>query len=410
MVEFKKKNMKLLFAVTIISMITLTNFSFGQLTTFFVKPHDTDNAYSVSSDSNYVAINTFVAPLNKLLFYIGGTNSSPKRTTLFLKLAADLGYHVISITYPNSTAIQAACGASADVNCYTNFRQEVCYGTPLSAGISIDSLNSLNTRAIKLLHYLDATYPSHNWGQFIVNSSIVWDKVVTSGHSQGAGNALYFASINSIDRCIMFSGANDYSNFYSAPPNWISGSFATPKNKIYSFLHLQDDGVPYSSQIQVTQALGMWIGDDDSTSVDNLISPFNNSHLLYTNETPQIMLITPFHNATVIDDWTPLDNLNAPKFSTVWTYLLTSEISTTSVNKINLYNQEFYCYPNPARDVIKINNNGFSEFTATIYNSFGFSVKQLKIEKGENVLDILDLPDGLYLISNGVNTGKFLKE
>jgi hypothetical protein len=401
--------MKFQNSITFLSLILWANTSFGQLTTFFVKPSQTDNAYPASSDSNYVAINTSVTPLNKLLFYIGGTNSSPKRTTLFLKLAADLGYNAISVTYPNSTAIQTACGASSDVNCYTNFRQEVCYGTPLSSGISIDTLNSLNTRAIKLLQYLDATYPSQNWGQFIINNTIDWSKVVTSGHSQGAGNALYFASLNSIDRCIMFSGANDFSNFYSAPPHWISGSFATPKNKIFSFLHLQDDGVPYASQIQVTQALGLWVNGDDSTSVDNLISPYNNSHLLYTNETPQSMLITPFHNATVIDNWTPLDGSNNPKFTPVWTYLLTSPL-TTSTSEISKTEQTFSTYPNPFTNKISINNLGSSKFSIYIYNSLGILVKSLLILEEETEIDFSELSDGLYFLSNGKTTIKIVKQ
>jgi hypothetical protein len=354
-----------------ILLVTLFNFSssFGQLSTFYVQPWQTDNAYPASADSNYVAINTSVTSINKLLFYIGGTNSSPKRTTLFLNLAANLGYHVISLTYPNATPIQTACGSSSDVNCYTNFRQEACYGTPVSSAISIDTLNSLHTRAVKLIQYLNTTYPTQNWGQFVLGNSLDWSKMVTSGHSQGAGHALYFANINNIDRCIMFSGANDFSNFYNAPPNWISGSFSTAKNRIFSFLHLQDDGVPYSSQIQVTQALGLWTGGDDSTLVDNLNIPYNNSHLLYTNETPQSMLITPYHNSTVIDMWTPLDNLNNPKFTNVWTYLLTTNITTSISEPIGNKNK-ISIFPNPFTSKIQLNNiTGFEDFL--LINSLG---------------------------------------
>lgn len=379
------------------TLLTLTflvvNKSFGQLTTFYVQPWQTDNAYPSSGDSNYVAINTSVTPINKLLFYIGGTNSSPKRTTLFLKLAANLGYHVISVTYPNSTSIQTACGSSSDVNCYTNFRQEACYGTPVSSAISIDTLNSLNTRAVKLLQYLNTTYPTQNWGQFIAGNFLDWSKLVTSGHSQGAGHALYFASINNIDRCIMFSGANDFSNFYNTPPNWISGTFATSKNKIFSFLHLQDDGVPYSSQIQVTQSLGLWTSGDDSTLVDNLSTPYNNSHLLYTNETPQSMLITPYHNSTVIDMWTPLDNLNNPKFTDVWMYLLTTNI-TTSISESIININKISIYPNPFTSKIKLKNKaGIEDFVLT--NSLG-----QVIWTGENIeeQDFSDLLSGIFYL------------
>ncbi|GAB4453550.1 MAG: hypothetical protein Fur0028_09030 [Bacteroidales bacterium] len=387
----------------------VVNKSFGQLTTFYVQPWQTDNAYPSSGDSNYVAINTSVTPINKLLFYIGGTNSSPKRTTLFLKLAANLGYHVISVTYPNSTSIQTACGSSSDVNCYTNFRQEACYGTPVSSAISIDTLNSLNTRAVKLLQYLNTTYPTHNWGQYIAGNSLDWSKIATSGHSQGAGHALYFASLNNVERCIMFSGANDFSNFYNAPPNWISGTFATSKNKIFSFLHLQDDGVPYSSQIQVTQSLGLWTGGDDSTLVDNLSTPYNNSHLLYTNETPQSMLITPYHNSTVIDMWTPLDNLNNPKFTDVWTYLLTTNI-TTSISESIINVSKISVFPNPFTSKIQLkNNSGMEDFILT--NSLG---KVIWTGKNIEQQDFSDLVSGIYFLKvfnqDGQQTIKLIKQ
>lgn len=387
----------------------MTTSLFSQLSTFYVKPNLTDPAYPASGDSNYVAINTSTSPLNKLVFYIGGTNSSPKRTTYFLNLAANLGYHVISVTYPNTTSIQTACGGSNDVNCYKNFRQEACYGTPLNSSISIDTLNSLHTRAYKLLQYLNATYPTQNWGQFISGNTLSWSKLVTSGHSQGAGHALYFASINSIDRCIMFSGANDFSNFYNSPPNWISGVFSTSKSKIFSFLHLQDDGVPYSDQIQVTQSLGLWTGGDDSTLVDNLITPYNNSHLLYTNATPQSMLITPFHNATVIDTWTPLDNLNNPKFIPVWTYLLTSPI-TTSISEHGSIKNSILVYPNPTTGLFNIDNSNGLFQNISIINSMGLVIKNIQLTQDFNTLDVSDLSSGIYFIKSGATSGKLIKQ
>ncbi len=403
------KNMKTKSIAILLVAIFKISSSIGQLSTFYVQPWQTDNAYPASGDSNYVAINTSVTSFNKLLFYIGGTNSSPKRTTLFLKLAANLGYHVISVAYPNTISIQTACGSSSDINCYTNFRQEACYGTPVSSAISIDTLNSLHIRAIKLLQYLNTTYPTQNWGQFIVGNSLDWSKVVTSGHSQGAGHALYFASINNIDRCVMFSGANDFSNFYNAPPSWIYGSFSTAKNRIFSFLHLQDDGVPYSSQIQVTQALGLWTGGDDSTLVDNLNIPYNNSHLLYTNATPQSMLITPYHNSTVIDMWTPLDNLNNPNFIDVWMYLLTTNIATSisesigNINKISIF-------PNPFTSKIQLKNKaGIEDFVLT--NSSG-----QVIWTGKNVdqQDFSDLESGIYFLrvfnQDGQQTIELIKQ
>lgn len=398
---------KIMMRKIIIAILTLLvcNFATAQLTSFYVTPYETDNAYPSSSDSNYVAINTNSSPFNKLLFYIGGTNSSPKRTTYFLDLAANLGYHAISLTYPNTTSIQSACGSSSDTDCYKNFRQEACYGTPLNGSINIDTLNSLNTRAIKLIQYLDIQYPSHNWGQFLNGNSLDWNKIVTSGHSQGAGHALYFAKTNNIDRCVMFSGANDYSNYYGRPADWLTETFITQKNKIFSFLHLQDEGMPSSyDQFEILDTLGM-LDLYDTVLVDNSTVPFNDSHTLYTNETPESMAITPYHNATVIDFWTPLDNSNDPLFMTVWTYLLTSTI-TTSISEHN-FSKKITIYPNPASNILHVEIDSNDE--AFIYNSEGRIVKRVQLGPNENAINTLELSKGIYYIKIGSSVNKLIK-
>jgi hypothetical protein len=403
----KLNHLKNIFIATFL-LVVCVNVANAQINSFFVQAYQTDPAYSTTNDSNYVVINTAVNPVNKLLFYIGGTNSSPKRTTLFLKLAANLGYHVISVAYPNSVAAQTACAASADINCYSDFRQEVCFGTPLSASITVDTLNSLNTRAVKLIKYLHNTYPSQNWGQFVNGANLVWGKLVTSGHSQGSGNALYFAKVNEIDRCIMFSGANDYSNFYNAVPSWISTALVTPKAKLFSFLHQQDETVPYADQIKVTQALGLWQNGDDSTSIDNASSPYNNSHLLYTNQTPQSTVLSAFHNSTVIDMWTPLDNNNSPQFLPVWTYLLTAN-TTTSLNAINSTSANFDFFPNPCGDILTLNKKN-DVAIIQIITLQGKVLKTYLITAGERSIYVGDIEAGVYFLKHENQTARFIKK
>lgn len=364
----------------------------AQLSTFYVQPYETDNAYPNSGDSNYVAINTNVPPLNKLLLYMGGTKSSPKNTTLFLNLAANLGYHAISLTYPNSISIQS-CSLSPDGQCHENFRQEACYGTPLNSSINIDTLNSIYTRTIKLLQYLNTQYPSDNWGQFLNGNALKWNQVATAGHSQGAGHALYFAQVNHVDRCIMFSGANDYSNFYSRPANWLAGPFTTPKTKIFSFLHLRDEGVPQTyNQYEILDTLGMF-SFYDTVLVDNTAVPFNNSRLLYTNETPQSMAIAPFHNATVVDQWTPLDNMGNPVFLTVWEYVLSTPLLTSSLPEDgNRFS--FQVYPNPVTNFLNVESASAGTFF--IYDLSGTLKKTCSLTGGLNVIDVSNLPRGVY--------------
>lgn len=336
--------------------ITLTGgtVGFGQLNTFYVAPHTTDTSYSTSEPDHYVALNLSVANNNKLLVFLPGTGASPKSYTDFTNLAANLGYHCVGLVYPNAfPSVAGMCDASSDTDCYKNIRQEVCYGTDVSSNVSVDTLNCIVTRLIKLLEYLDVNYPVDGWGQFLNNNQPAWDKITLSGHSQGSGHALYLAKTNVCDRLIMFAGADDYSDYYGQPANWIFMDSKTTVNRFYSLLHLRDDVWDYAKQFAVVKACGMTANGDDSTLTDNLQPPFGHSHCLYTNLTPLYPgIYSAYHNSMVVNLYTPKNTGNTPVLTPVWTYMLTdngtaSHIRSTREPDVNVY-------PNPATSVIHV--------------------------------------------------------
>jgi hypothetical protein len=218
------------------------------------------------------------------------------------------------LSYLNSVAA-ASLANSNDSLVFDKYRQEVCFGTPISNDVTVDSLNSIYTRALKLIKYLDVTYPSQNWGQYLASpSSINWSKVIVGGHSQGSGHACYLAKQYLVERVLMFSGPNDYSNFFSGPANWLNQAGTTPINRHYSYLSLNDEVVAFSKQFANISGLGMFVSDD-TTFVDNISSPYGNSRCLYTTQPPGLVLLN--HNATI-----KLSTIN----NDVWTYMLTSTI------------------------------------------------------------------------------------
>lgn len=380
-------------------MISLNLLS--QVDSYYVQTYSTEPLFETNEDSHYVAFNPSINLENKLFVFIGGTYSKTKNSTYLLDRAAELGFHAMSIAYPNNVAVQSACGNSADEDCHWNFRQEICYGTPLSNNVNNDSLNCLSSRIYKLLAYLDVNFPSQNWGQYIDGEEIVWSKIITGGHSQGAGHALYFAKTQNIDRCLMFSGANDYSNYYNTAPNWISDSFITDKSKIFSFLHLRDGTVPFETQYQIIQSLGLTT-NDDTTLVDSG-ADYQDSHLLYTNKEPRISFLAPFHNATALDNWTPLDNSNQPLFLPVWDYMLTDPI----INDVNttLF-VSYQVFPNPFQDQLTIALQGVE--LIQLYNSLGQIMLQERMNQG--VINTSELERGIYFLKIGSSVRKLVKQ
>ncbi len=371
---------------------------YGQVQTYYVKPVLTDVNYSPTEDSSAISINT-TSPVNKLFLFIGGTGSSSSKDYNALRLhAANLGFDFINLSYPNNVAA-ASLANSNDPLVFDKYRQEVCFGTSISNDVTVDSLNSIYTRTLKLIKYLDVTYPSQNWGQYLASpSSINWSKVLVGGHSQGSGHACYLAKQYLVERVLMFSGPNDYSNFFSGPANWLNQAGTTPINRHYSYLSLNDEVVAFSKQFANISGLGM-LASDDTTFVDNISSPYGNSRCLYTTQPPGLVLLN--HNATI-----KLSTIN----NDVWTYMLTSTIVAGLENnpKVN----DIKIFPNPAKDFIFLAlDNPQNQLVYSIYNVSGQLLKQnlLVQQNGGYKIDISFLKPGAYILNVNGLPKRFIK-
>jgi hypothetical protein len=273
--------------------ITTTDNVVAQNVSVLVPPNQVDVNYPATDESHYVVRNT-KTHLNKLFLFIGGSFSIPKNYNLVCDHAATIGLDVISLSYPNNVAA-APLGSSSDLFIFDNYRDEVCFGNPVSNVVSVDILNSIVTRATKLLNYLKNVYPDQNWGQYLTASNTIqWSKVIVAGHSQGSGHACYLGKKNLVDRVVMFSGPNDYSSFYNAAANWLTQSGQTPLSKQYVLLHTQDEIVPYSNQLVNLRGLGLLAAAQNPLLADNLAAPYSGAHALSLN----IAAISN-HNSTI---------------------------------------------------------------------------------------------------------------
>jgi hypothetical protein len=309
--------MKLLITILISSLMVLSckknetptpDNSVAQNISVLVKPSETDNNYSSTDESHYVVRNT-KTHINKLLLFIGGSYSIPKNYNTVCDHGATIGLDVISLSYPNEIAA-APLGTSSDKLIFDNYRDELCFGNQVSNAVSVNQLNCIVTRTTKLLIYLKNTYPDQNWGQYLSSTNtILWNKVVVSGHSQGSGHACYLGKKNLVDRVVMFSGPNDYSSFYSSAANWLTQSGQTPLTKQFALLHAQDEIVPFNNQVVNLRGLGLLTASQSPLAVDNLSSPYSNGRALSVNITA-----LSNHSSTIG---------NNAKLPDIWTYLFT---------------------------------------------------------------------------------------
>jgi hypothetical protein len=179
----------------------------------------------------------------------------------------------------------------------------------------------------------------------------------------------------------MFAGPNDYSDYFSSAGHWLYNTNITPTYKYKIYLNLFDEIVDYEKQYTNSNALSV---SGDSTHVDHVDFPFNNSHNLYTTQTPGFAILN--HSSPI-------------KFSLknydVWTYMLTSDL-TNSINENKTHS--IRVYPNPTNETLRINySRTLDHLFYSIYSINGKLVQEGILKNNE--IQIKHLLSGIYLLS-----------
>ncbi len=307
----------------------------AQRTSYFIPPQDTDPQIDTNLESHYVALNQSAPLKNQLFLFFPGTGGTPFFQQQLSNTAADLGFHVISLNYPNDQAVNTdlCVGPSADLDCYAKVRLEIKDGADRTPLVNITRANSIENRVIKLLQYLRARFPDDGWGQYLVNDNTIrWPAIVVSGHSQGGGHAGIIGRYHLVARVVMFA-AMDYSGRAMKPANWIAAPGltpnATPAERFFGFSHQRDEAVNFTIlSTQVWPAYGM-NAFGPVVNVDLAAPPYGATHSLTSN------LGTPtnnYHGCVAVDRNLALRTDGAPVYKPVWEYLLTTPREAANVS------------------------------------------------------------------------------
>jgi hypothetical protein len=279
------------------------------------------------STSPHIAINPSpsVAAKGKLFVMLPGTTAVPRTYQYIVRTGPPRGYHAIGLNYPNDDTIFSQCMGSSDVACNGKARREVITGEDVSPVVSVTLANSITGRLVALLTYLNTTYPTEGWGQFLSGGQPRWDLITVAGHSQGGGHAGYLAKLVSLDRAVMLSAPGEPGSPSGQPVQWATLANVTPASRQYGFTHTADTLAEFPAV--TTNWLAIGLGTFGTiTSVDTVGAPYNGSHQLSTsappNPNPSGPTAAPTHGAPVVDAVTPLDAQGQPLFRPVWIYLV----------------------------------------------------------------------------------------
>lgn len=255
------------------------------------------------------------ADRHELLLFLPGTHGSGAGGARFCELAANLGYHAISLTYPTGIAAAEACATDRDPRCFEEFRLAIIEGGK-SKHITVSPADSIENRLIKLLVYLKQRKPKENWEQFLAgDQTLKWDAIAVSGQSQGGGHAALIAIKHHVARAVCLGAPKDFNKRLDAPAAWYDEISATPKALFFTFNHVADH--QGCSAAELLRNLGALQLTNFGPAIDaaKSLSPYGHTRTLFT--TFPDTLKSQVAHASVIA------NANADRWEAVWTYMLT---------------------------------------------------------------------------------------
>ena len=322
------------------SLLLLSTLAHADVISFPVAPTATDPAIKTFVTPHWIYVNRSIlidrqADLppdrHQLLLWLTGTGGSGHDARAFCELAANLGYHVVSLMYPDEVPA-SACDNDPDPNGFERFRMAVIQGGAMTkrngaAWFSVDPPESIENRLIKLLQVLQEKRPRENWGQFIRgDGTIKWDSIAVAGQSQGGGHAALIGIKHEVARVVCFGAPKDYSTRLRAPAAWYGEPSATPKSRFFAFNHHQDPKGCTPEQLILnlrsleSEAFGT------PAEVDEEPFPYHYARVLYTSY-PVVTVEGQGSEGAMVAHGSGINSQNAQRWQQVWTYLLTETTS-----------------------------------------------------------------------------------
>ncbi len=319
-------------------MFLLASVASAEVTSVSIKPSLTDPEIKNYDEPHWIYVNRDIVVDRKadlaqdrheLLLWIPGTGSRGHDAQGLANLAADLGYHVVTLMYPDDTAA-SACADDGNPKAFEQFRMAIIEGGDAAyrngnKTISIPRPESIENRLIKLLQHLHDKRPLEQWAQFLnPDGSIKWESIAVAGQSQGGGHAALIGVKHKVERVLCFGSPKDYSKKLKAPAAWYAETSATPKGQFFAFNHHQDPNTCTPEEMLANlKALGLETFGKVA-EVDTETAPCHHAAILYTSY-PPVTITGPESDGAKTAHGAAISTKNAERWKDVWTYMLTEQ-------------------------------------------------------------------------------------
>jgi len=316
--------------------LLLATMAHAEVTSLPVIPAATDPAIKHFNEPHWIYVDRDIVvepqagraqERHELLLWLTGTGGKGHDAQGLANLAADLGYHVVTLMYPNDIPA-SACANDSNPQSFEKFRMALIQGgrATYQGGrkeLSIERAESIENRLIKVLQYLQQKRPRERWAQFLrADGSIKWESIAVAGQSQGGGHAALIGIKHRVARVLCFGAPKDFSKRHGAPAAWYGQESATPKERFFAFNHHQDPKGCTPEQLRSNlKALGLEAFGAPA-GVDSEPFPYRHARILYTGY-PVVTITGVESEGAKTAHGSAILTKHADRWKPVWTYMLT---------------------------------------------------------------------------------------
>ena len=181
--------------------------------------------------------------------------------------------------YPNDVAA-ASCQDDEDETTFEKFRREIIAGGDRDPRVAVDRAESIESRLRQLVAWLAANRGAEGWGQFLDGGDISWAKVVLTGHSQGGGHAQLMAIDHAVARVVVFGSQRTTTSGMAGPH--VGTGLAQRRRVACSPWCMGRTRRPAATSSSLKTCVPQ---DCTATAdIDAIAPPFNDAHVLTTNQ------------------------------------------------------------------------------------------------------------------------------
>lgn len=258
---------------------------------------EADPAASLALGTQLAHLDTTVVPKGILVVYLHGAGApSTCGSGEHGKMLASLGLHVLAPCYVSDYGVG---------NCDDDIegcRLEAFEGVDHHSYIDIAPPDSIETRVVRGLAYLQEQVPQGDWTYFIEGEKPRWSKIIISGISHGASSSAVIGIHRLVRGVVSLSGPLD------SGQAWLTKPPLTPIERFHAFSHTGDSQHP--GHLQSFEDMGL-LGEP--ASVDGAPPPYGGSHRLISSAQTN-----DGHGSTQAGGSSPKDGDGAYLYLPVW--------------------------------------------------------------------------------------------